>query len=188
MEYKKFKDKIVNLQSELDQFRVEFLDRDEFKSFVDNLSDRIGGYNEICITGYFSEAVRKSLETLTRPYGRKLRLISQEFDTNKARDSKNLEVMRKLCEAGAEIKINNRLHARFLIAYNKLERGSVGVLVIGSFDFNTEGVSKERYDAGIQTVNPDLIASALKLFEEIWTDPESIPLLEKYPTKRTAQT
>lgn len=96
--------------------------------------------------------------------------------------------MRKLCEAGAEIKVNNRLHARFLVAHTQMERGITGVLIIGSFDFNTEGMSKERYDAGIKTTNPDLIASALKLFEEIWTDRESIPLLEKYPTKQTTQT
>jgi hypothetical protein len=188
MEFRKLKDKIVNLQGDLEQFRVEFLDRDEFKSFVDNLLEKIGGYNEICITGYFSEAVRKPLETLTRPPSRKLRLISQEFDINNTRDKKNLEVMRRLCEAGAEIKVNNRLHARFLVAYSQLERGVTGVLIIGSFDFNTEGVSKERYDAGVKTVNPDLIASALKLFDEIWTDPESTPLIEKYPIKRTTQT
>lgn len=187
MEYEKLINKIANLGSELNEFRVQFMDRDEFKNFVDSMWEKIAGYNKICITGYFSEAVRKPLETLARPNG-KLRLISQEFDTNKPRDKKNLEVMRKLCEAGAEIKVNDRLHARFLIAYSQLERGIVGVLIIGSFDFNIEGVSKERYDAGIKTMNSDLIASALKLFEEIWTDPESIPLLEKYPTKRTTQT
>jgi hypothetical protein len=52
---------------------------------------------------------------------------------------------------------------------------------MGSFDFNTEGMSKERYDAGIKTQNPDLVLSAVELFEQIWDEPESLPLNEKYP-------
>jgi hypothetical protein len=107
-------------------------------------------------------------------------LLSQEFYPNNRRDKQNLEVMRKLSEAGAEIKVNNRLHARFLVAHSP-EFPGIGLVVVGSFDFNKEGMSKERYDAGIKTRNPDLVGSALRLFEQIWNEPESLPLDKKYP-------
>jgi hypothetical protein len=51
-----------------------------------------------------------------------------------------------------------------------------GLLLIGSFDFNTECIGKDRYDAGIKTKHPDLVESATKLFEQIWDEPESIPI------------
>jgi hypothetical protein len=178
MVYEEFKRKIAELQSDFTQFQVEFLDREGFKRFADNLFQEIGGYNKICITGYFSEAIRDTLEFFARNH--RLKLLSQEFDLNNKREKKNLEVMRKLCKAGAEIKVNNRLHARFLIAHSP-EFPGIGLLVVGSFDFNTEGMSKERYDAGIKTKNPDLVVSALRLFEQIWNEPESSPLNEKYP-------
>ena len=54
----------------------------------------------------------------------------------------------------------------------------IGTLIIGSFDFNTECIGAERYDAGIKTSHPDLIKSAVNFFEGIWG--ESIPLLERY--------
>lgn len=175
---KKVKEKIAEVQSDLTWLEVEFLDREGFKRFADNLCQEIGGYNKICITGYFSEAIRDTLESFARNH--RLKLLSQEFDPNNRRDRQNLEVMHKLSEAGAEIKVNDRLHARFLVAHSP-EFPGVGLLVVGSFDFNKEGMSKERYDAGIKTRNPDLVGSALRLFEQIWSEPESLPLNEKYP-------
>jgi hypothetical protein len=49
-------------------------------------------------------------------------------------------------------------------------------------------MGKERYDAGIKTTHPDLIQSALKLFEEIWNDTESTPFSEKYPQEPKSKT
>jgi hypothetical protein len=92
------------------------------------------------------------------------------------RDRKNLEVLRKLAQAGAEIKFNNRLHARFLVASNPPIKS--GLLLIGSFDFNTECIGKERFDAGIKTRHPDLVESATKLFEQIWDEPESVSITD----------
>ncbi len=111
----------------------------------------------------------------------KIRLICPHLNVKYARDRKNLQALRKLAKAGAKIKINDRLHARFLVAYNPPimhEQNSHyhGLLLIGSFDFNTECIGRERYDAGIKTRNPDLVKSAVELFEQIWNEPESIPL------------
>jgi hypothetical protein len=179
--YEEFRKKIVNLQSDVGLFQAEFLDRDRFKRFADNLRSNVQSWNKICITGYFSETIRKSLESIIKaPYS--IRLICPYLDTKKPRDRKNLQALRKLAKAGAEIKVNDRLHARFLVAYNEVQKHPNikywGLLLIGSFDFNTECIGRERYDAGIKTRHPDLVRSAVELFEQIWNEPESMPLEE----------
>lgn len=176
-EWKKLNERIRSLQFDIVQFNVQFIDRDSFKCFADNLSSEVGGYSEIFITGYFSEAIRDTLEKFAHTH--KLKIISQEFEPSNKRDRKNLEVLRKICNAGAEVKVNNRLHARFLLAHSP-EFPGLGILIIGSFDFNTEGMSKERYDAGIKTKNPDLVLSARNFFNQIWNEPESVDLNKKY--------
>jgi hypothetical protein len=173
--YEKFRQKIVGLQSDWATFKVDFLDRDSFKDFFDYISRDVQNYPEICVTGYFSEVSRKMFENFIR-LGLNVRLICQEFPPKLSkRDRNNLEVLKKLVDSGAKIKVNNRLHARFFLAY-KPEPELRGLLVIGSFDFNTECIGQERYDAGIKTRNPDLVKSAVELFEQIWTETKSIPL------------
>jgi len=148
MEYEKFREQVVDLQSYLDRFKVEFLGREDFKKFADDLWSNISNWTEVCITGYFSETIREDLTIFMKVHERKLRLICQELDPQNRRDRTNLEVLRKLCNAGAEIKLNNRLHARFLVAHNPTLKG-YGLLILGSFDFNSECMGKERYDADI---------------------------------------
>ncbi len=171
-EWEKFRKKIIHLQSDLTPFEVDFLDRDSFKRFCDNLRSEVDGYRKIYITGYFSETIRETLQNIIK-LRQNIRLICPEFPTKSKRDRKNLEVLKKLADAGAEIKFNNRLHARFLVAHNP---AIGGFLIIGSFDFNTECIGKERYDGGIKTRHPDLVKSAIELFEQIWNEPESISL------------
>jgi hypothetical protein len=172
-EWKKFKDKIIHLQSDLSPFQVDFLDRDSFKRFCDNLRSEVGSCREIYITGYFSETIRETLQEIAKVQSNLVRLICPEFPIKSQRDRRNLGALKKLAVAGAEIKFNNRLHARFLVANNP---AIGGLLVIGSFDFNTECIGRDRYDAGIKTRHPDLIKSAMNLFEQIWNEPESITL------------
>ena len=185
MAYKEFKDKIVNLQSDVNLFKVQFLDRDGFKKFADNLRSNVQGWTKICITGYFSETIRQSLESIIEVPAYSIRSICPYLNIKQVRDRKNLQALRKLAGKGVEIKVNDRLHARFLVAYNKvLKHPSVkywGLLLIGSFDFNTECIGRERYDAGVKTMHPDLVKSAVELFEQIWTEPESIPLNDYEP-------
>lgn len=172
--WEKFREKIADLKSDLASFEVDFLDRDSFKKFCDNLPAELQAYKKIFITGYFSETIREPLQKIIKIWqDRKVRLICPEFPIQSKRDKRNLEVLRKLADAGAEIKFNNRLHARFLVASNP---ALGGLLLIGSFDFNTECIGKERYDAGIRTRHPDLVESAIKLFEQIWDEPESMPI------------
>ena len=175
-EWAKLLRRFEDLQSYLPPFRVDFLDRNDFKKFCDSLPAELQVYRDIFITGYFSETIREALQkTIKRRQDRKVRLICPEFPIKSKRDRKNLEVLGKLADAGAEIKFNNRLHARFLVASNP---ALGGLLLIGSFDFNTECIGKERYDAGIKTRHPDLVKSAIELFEQIWNEPESMSLEE----------
>ena len=174
--WEEFRQKIVNLQSDLARFQVDFLDRHSFKDFVDYTSRDIQGYSEVCITGYFSEIIRDSLENMIR-LGQNVRLIRQEFPAKLSKnDRKELEVLEKLVNAGVKIKINHRTHARLFIAHNpKLGEGR-GLVVIGSFDFNSDCYGKERYDAGIKTRHPDLVKSSVELFDQIWNERESMSL------------
>jgi len=180
-EFDDFKNVLANLHERFNLFRVDFMDRQGFKNFSHDLSSKLGTWNEICITGYFSEAVREDLERLAQ--FKKLRIIGIEFNPKNRRDRKNLEALKKLSKVkgdgeryGVEIKVNNMLHARFLVAFNQSASQLRGRLILGSFDFNTEGVAGVRFDAGITTQHPDLVRSAIKLFDEIWNDSSSISL------------
>ena len=118
--------------------------------------------------------------------GQHVRLICPEFAIGSNRDKKNLEALRKLAEGGAEIKLNYRLHARLMIAYTSHLKSLLnGLLVLGSFDYNTECIGRERYDAGIRTHNPDLVKSAVDFFDKVWNDSESITL-EKFLSDKKA--
>jgi len=186
MAYKEFREKIVKLKLDVDIFHVEFLDRDGFKRFADNLRHNVESWTKICITGYFSETIRKSLESIIEAPAYNIKLICPYLNTKKPRDRKNLQALGKLAKAGAEIKVNDRLHARLLVAYDVTHDEAKkypylnyrGLLIVGSFDFNTECIGLERYDAGIKTRHPDLVRSAVELFEQIWNEAESIPLEE----------
>jgi len=180
--YEKFRKKIVNLQSDWGKFKVEFLDRIAFKRFADNLFYEVKDFKEIYVTGYFSETVRDSLSKLAKIRNHNVKLISPEFSVRSKRDERNLQALKKLTSIRVAVKFNNRLHARLLVAYTPafLEQG--GLLIVGSFDFNTECIGLERHDAGIITKHPDLVKSAIELFEQIWNEPESI-LLEEFIKK-----
>lgn len=168
-EWEKLRTKIVGLQGDFAPFKVDFLDRDAFKKFCDNLRPNLENLKEICITGYFSETIRTELEGIVQNKYYHVRLISPDFQVGNPREKKNLEALRKLSKAGVEVKFNYRLHARLLVAHTPIS----GLLILGSFDYNTECIGKERYDAGIRTSHPDLIQSAIDFFEQVWNDSET---------------
>ena len=187
MAYEEFKQKLIDLQHYANLFKAELLDRDGFKKFADNLRSNVQSWTQICITGYFSETIRKSLESIAKGSPiTNVRLICPHLNVKKSvRDKKNVQALKKLASKGVQIEVNDRLHARFLVAYDIVEKHPNkeyrGLLLIGSFDFNTECIGRERYDAGIMTRNPDLIESAVRLFEQIWNEPESILLKDYEP-------
>ena len=74
--------------------------------------------------------------------------------------------------------MNLRTHFRMFLCRSDKS----GLLVLGSFDFNKEGMNEERKDAGIKTSHPDLIESAFDYFNKVWEDEyNSEGLDEMYP-------
>lgn len=182
-EWDKYRKEVVDLQHIFSLFRVDFLDKNSFCEFCNhnNLWSELQPYKQIFITGYFSETIRETLQSIIKQWQeKKVRLITPFPKTDN--DRKNLDVLKRLAEAGAEIKLNKRLHARFLVASNP--QNNDGLLLLGSFDFNKDGLSRERFDAGIRTKHPDLVQSATNLFEQIWNEPESVSIGD-YATKRS---
>ena len=143
-----------------------------------NIQERIKGYRRQAQErrDKRSKEVCRLMTELWRDFDSMQEAIGQEFGSF-LKLAHNLHEIEK---AGVEIKINNRLHARFLVAYDIVQEDDYtkyqGLVLIGSFDFNTECLGRERYDAGIKTRNPDLVKSTVELFEQIWNEPESIPL------------
>jgi hypothetical protein len=175
-------DKILDLENYILPFKVEFFDRETFKKFCDNLNSNLKNLKEICISGYFSETIRGELENLAQDNFHHVRIISPDFQVGTHRDKKNLEALRKLSKAGIEVKFNYRIHARLLVAYNSIS----ALLLLGSFDYNTECIGKERYDAGIKTSHPDLAKSAIIFFEQVWNDSETQTLEQFLKDKKIA--
>jgi len=184
MEFNGLTNRLELWQSDLKKFRVEFFDSEKFRGFVNNLYNELDGFMEICITGYFSETIRNTLDSMARGSPRRnIRLLSPMYDpeSKRRRDKQSLNTLRKLGEAGVKVKLNDRLHARFLVAFNRYHKQPPkvgGFLVIGSFDFNKEGFAAERYDAGLKTQHPDLVQSAMEFFEKVWKDHDSQALDE----------
>ena len=186
--FDKFHNILANLPEQLNKFKVDFKNRNDFKDFAFNLSGNLKSWNEVYVTGYFSEGARGEFNKIAE--WKKLRLICPKFRLSSERNRSDLQALRKLSKveplgknAGVEIKISNMVHARLFVAFNRILQTEdySGLLVLGSFDFNKEGIAGERFDAGISTQNPDLVKSAIKLFEEIWNDDSSKPLDEAFP-------
>ena len=86
-EWEKLKNKIAYLQGDLAPFEVNFLDRDSFRRFCDDLPSQVDAYREICITGYFSETIRETLQRIIKRE-KNVRLICPEFSLQSQRDKK----------------------------------------------------------------------------------------------------
>jgi hypothetical protein len=140
----------------------------------------------IDISGYFSEGIVDILSAKIRE-GCKIRLLSRELNLKRnPQDRRNLRALKKMQDAGIEIRISARNHSRLLLVY-RTEEDTVtrGALVVGSFDFNKECFAHERKDAGIVTKHPDLVKSAVSFFNEIWETPyETETLNAKYLSKQ----
>lgn len=170
--------------------KVECMDSNDFRKYIHGLIDtpknpdalqrgdavlciRASGYFSTAMSSLFTDCIKlgASVQLLTQISGRKEAMRLYAIDLN------------ELKKAGAQIKTNNNMHARMLLVdyggwpiYPKF-----GVLVLGSFDFNKEGLGGSRHDFGIKTSNLILVNSASKFFERIWNSSESeIFEIEKY--------
>ncbi len=146
-------DKVNEAMCELMRYNVEFLDDKGFLDFINHLKGVRGTrfsdqYNSefrfMDITAYFSEGISDLLCDLSSNRNCKIRLISPPLDLSKKQDSINLTALRKMQDAGIEIRINDTLHARLLVGYNREVSQSNDILLLGSFDFNKEGLSGDK--------------------------------------------
>jgi hypothetical protein len=139
-------------------------------------------FDEVCITGYFSDGFAKNIIKNLKGLRAKVRIITQEHNIQRPNDRKNLASLRKIQDAEVEIRVNHRTHFRMFLCKSEKQ----GLLVLGSFDFNKEGMNEERRDAGIYTTHPDLVESAYEYFKIVWNDEhDSTPLDEKYPDSKS---
>lgn len=180
-EFSKLINEADELRTKLLKFNIDFCDEADFKKFVNSEAGSLcHAYNELCITGYFSDGFAKILIPNLEEVNTRVRIITQEHGESK-RDRQNLNSLRKIQDVGAEIRVNNRTHFRMFLGKSKTQ----GFLVLGSFDFNKEGMNEERRDVGIRTRHPDLVEAAYEYFNNVWDDEfDSTPLDEMYPDKR----
>ena len=162
-------------------FRVDFFDEAKFKKFANTeMGSLCQTFEEICISGYFSEGFAKKIIPNLKSLNTKVRIITTEH-SKRPNDLKNLASLRKIQDAGAEIRVNIRTHFRMFLCRSATQ----GLLVLGSFDFNKEGMNEERRDVGIRTCHPDLVESVYDYFNSVWNDVrDCVPLDEMYPDER----
>lgn len=69
-------------------------------------------------------------------------------------------------EDGAKVRIHKTLHARLFIGYNK--DTDTMMVIIGTYDYNREGISGENINAGIYSHDTELVLRARTFFLEQW--------------------
>jgi len=171
------RNQIERTLSALRNFDVKFVDEKLFPEFINHLKGRDRtdfqnyghGFKFLDITGYFSEGISDMLSDYSTRRNCKVRLVSPELKPNIKQDMNNLTALRKMQDKGVEIRVSPRIHARLLVGYPSDEPALFGngVLLLGSFDFNREGLSGEKINAGIITQHPNLVRSARDFQEDI---------------------
>ncbi len=170
----------------LARFNVDFIDETGFQSFIRELPKTLRDYDNFCMAGYFSEAFVQPLIKQRKGLRARIRVLSPELNLKQRRDRNNLKALRKLQDEDIEVKIHSRLHCRMLLAYSHRDIGGIpeayGHVILGTFDYNDEGVNASKRNAGIKTMNPDLLKSAIKYYDELWEEfRDTKSLDEMYP-------
>ena len=177
--YNKLKKDATNFATRLQEFNVDFFDQVKFKRFVDTeVVELFSCYDEICISGHFSEGFAELVCQKLNGVRTNLTLRLLTSSTGIA----SIEALRRIQDAGAEIRYNRNLYFRMFVGKSSVG----GILVLGTFDFNRDGMGMNRRDAGIHTSHPDLVQSAYEYFIKVWNEERgSIPLDEKFPDEST---
>lgn len=186
------KSEFGKLYHNLRKYQVKFIDDQFFKKFINsNMSHmrhafdghpRSSGndpFNYMDITGYFDYSSIDFIKFyLQKNY--QIRLICPSFGQNpRIRDLQNIEALKTIQNLGANVKINNRMHGRMFLSYDNPNHLGHRYLILGSFDFNTEGFQGQRNDIGIETQNIDLVKSALEYFNQTWSNQYNTKNLEE---------
>ena len=153
----------IDEMMKLNRYKVRLLTDRDFINHIDRMEDHFRSYDEIWLSGYFSNAFNKKVKGLHEKYERvDFRILAIDPKSNKS----NQEALEELFAMGAKVRIHPNLHARLSIMYNLAAES--GQLIIGSYDYNREGLSGENENIGIWTENPELIDNARNRFEHLW--------------------
>ena len=128
---------------------------------------------ELWIMGYFDQARIDKLKPILEK-GTKVKIISPDLNLNKSQDKSNLDALKRMEKYGAEVRIHPMLHARIFYV---LRDGSSEV-VIGSGDIKSDCLGGKRFDAGIRSNHPEIIAETMSFFSRVWDDDGAIKLSE----------
>lgn len=171
-ELEEIKRKVDNLKL----YTVRFITAKDFINYVEEIRDRFQKFPEIMLMGYFDNAFTEIFEENYPKYRDrcKVRVICHGFPKNNE-DNPNRLCLEALADLGVEVKVSVDTHARIFIGYNK-ERPHNSELLLGSFDFNRDGLSRRKANAGIRTRNEYLVQEAVAFFESTWDKKRSVPL------------
>jgi hypothetical protein len=148
-----------------------------FVTLVDRILDNIlqSGFKkaEMWIMGYFDQARIDKLKPILEK-GTKVKIISPELNLSKSQDKSNLDALKRMKKYGAEVRIHPMLHARIFY----IERDGSSEVVIGSGDIKSDCLGGKRFDAGIRSNHPEIIADTIGFFSRVWNDDGAIELSE----------
>lgn len=154
---------IHNILARLDRFRARWITFEGFKRHFDKMENHFMTYEQIWITGHFSNNFARGIEGLCNKFpGCDFRILSIDPKGNRI----NIDALIKMEEDGAKVKIHKKLHARMFIGYHK--KRDMMELMIGSYDYNREGYSGENINVCVSSRDPELIQKARKFFIRLW--------------------
>lgn len=113
--------------------------------------------NEILIMGYFDNI---RLDKLL-PYAYLIKLLCREDAKDRPT---NLDALKRIKKAGAQVKTNKFMHSRMFCVPDRR------FLIIGSGDLQADCFGAKRYDAGIYTTHPQVLKDAVDYFNRVWEE------------------
>jgi len=176
-EWQKDLGKAIEQIEALHKYNVRFLKVASFIKYIERLNVLSSTFQKIMLMGHFDNAFTEIVGECYPLHSSicEVRVLSHRFNKG-AKDDPNRRALEALADMGVIVKVNVDAHARMFIGFH--ERPYVSELLLGSFDFNRDGLSRHKVNAGIITKNPDLVREAVDFFEKIWARKGSVPLEE----------
>lgn len=174
-EWHKDLQKITEQIGWLENYAVRFCRAPSFIKYIEHIEKRLQTFQQIMLMGHCDNAFTDIVEEHYPKYRCEMKVISHRFNKGD-KDDANRRGLEILADMGVAVKVNVDAHARMFIGYHELPY--ISELVLGSFDFNRDGLSRRKKNAGIITRNPDIVKEAVDFFNKIWEHKGSVPLRE----------
>ena len=156
---------ITNATKTLEFFKTTLVETEKIIDVINNFPCDLENVESISLMGHFDNAFARVVETNLPKYPNfQLRIISLPFPKD-SRGEQNRRALEKIEKAGGQVRVNDDLHVRIYLAYHSV---AISQLMVGSFDFNRDGLSKAKTNIALLTHNQDLAEEALAFFDRIW--------------------